>query len=677
MRKLVTSLCLFASAVFAQTADTIYFRAVMLPSNEVPAVNSTATGVADLIAHVVRDSSGQVINGTVDFLIRTKFAADATATGLHIHSGAVGVAGPVVIATPLSGSNTVPVKAGSDVVHLPSQVDGTNAAALAALKGLLQDPSQYYVNIHTTDFPGGLMRGQLVRAVGTVLMGQMSSDNEVPPTGSFAIGTALVVAIGTTDANNNWLTGETYQMASYSMEDRGTFVGFHIHYPAVAGQNAPVVIPAALPSGLAISDTGAGVLGPYYTEIDVTNPTQTAAFTTLFTNPGNAYMNAHTNLHAGGAVRTQLRKTDTIAFPVVMDSANETSKTTVNATGPTVVTLHTIRNEDGSVAAGTVFFDVDYRMPGATTFIGLHVHDGLPGVAGPVTVPTPSGDFPFSSDSGFGNYYNWTTPANAAVLDDISKNPENHYVNIHTTTDGGGVMRSQLQPAIFTPPAVTAAIAGNGDKAATTVAPGGLMWITGTWLAKVAGDLSGWAGRTVPVALNGAWVTVGGKRAAIFSVSGTQILVQVPVDVAPGPQPVVVFNGNTTSNSMNVTVAAMAPAIFYTPTAAVLKNSDYSLVSASNPAHAGDLILVYSTGLGATTPALTTGQVPNGIFNTQQVSATVGAQNAAVVYSVAAPGYAGLDQTAITVPAGVTGASVPVVLTVGGVKSNTINIPVQ
>src|SRR6266496_2383885 len=109
MRKLATLLCVFASAVFAQTADTIYFRAVMLPSNEVPAVNSTATGVADLVAHIVRDSSGQVVTGTVDFLIHTKFPADVTATGLHIHSGAAGVAGSVVIGTALTPTNTLPV----------------------------------------------------------------------------------------------------------------------------------------------------------------------------------------------------------------------------------------------------------------------------------------------------------------------------------------------------------------------------------------------------------------------------------------------------------------------------------------------------------------------------------------------------------------------------------------
>src|SRR5439155_26259369 len=142
-------------------------------------------------------------------------------------------------------------------------------------------------------------------------------------------------------------------------------------------------------------------------------------------------------------------------------------------------------------------------------------------------------------------------------------------------------------------------------------------------------------------------------------------------------QSVVVFNGTTTSCVFNVNVAATAPAIFFSPSAAVLKNSNYSLVSSSNPARAGDLVLVFSTGLGSTTPALATGQIANGIFATAPVTATVGNQSADVVYSVAAPGYAGLYQTAVTIPAGLSGASVPIVLTVGGVKSNTVNIAVQ
>jgi uncharacterized protein (TIGR03437 family) len=82
--------------------------------------------------------------------------------------------------------------------------------------------------------------------------------------------------------------------------------------------------------------------------------------------------------------------------------------------------------------------------------------------------------------------------------------------------------------------------------------------------------------------------------------------------------------------------------------------------------------------MGQTTPALTTGGLVGAttIANTSTVTATIGGKDATVVASVASPGFAGLYQVAITVPSGLSGSSA-VVLTQNGVKSNSVNIPVQ
>ncbi len=369
-----------------------------------------------------------------------------------------------------------------------------------------------------------------------------------------------------------------------------------------------------------------------------------------------------------------------MTFPVMMSSANEVGKTTITAAAPAVVTLHTLRNEDGSVAAGTVFFDVNYRLPGAALINGLHIHDSPAGVNGPVTIPMiPAVDAAFNTPTGFGNYFNWTPAvSNLAIIDDITKNPENHYINIHTDSDPAGVARAQLAPALNTAGSIDAVLSANLDKAATTVAPGGLLSIFGKNLAKVSTDLSGWQGRVLPTSLNGVKVTVGGKAAPILYVGNAQINAQVPVDVAAGMQPVVVNNGAGASSSFNVNVAAVAPAIFFSPNAAVLKNADFSLVSASNPAKAGDVLLVYATGLGQTTPALTTGGLVGAspVANTAAVTATIGGKEAAVAYAIASPGFAGLYQVAVTVPSGVSGNSA-IVLTQAGVKSNSVSIPLQ
>src|SRR5262249_11062860 len=149
------------------------------------------------------------------------------------------------------------------------------------------------------------------------------------PPGVFGIGTALVIALATVDDKGGAASAEVYQQLTYSLEDRGTFTGFHIH-PGAAGSTGPASLQTPLPAGTSIDSSGSGTLGPFYTEIDLTNATQVLTFVNLFTNPSGDYINAHTNQHPGGVIRAQLRNTDTMTFPVLMSSGNETTKTSVN-----------------------------------------------------------------------------------------------------------------------------------------------------------------------------------------------------------------------------------------------------------------------------------------------------------------------------------------------------------
>src|SRR5438477_7154565 len=96
MNRLIAVL-VFSAAVFADTAETVYFRGVMLPSNEVPAVNVTATGNATIIAHLVRDDSGKITSAAVDFNVNFAFSGPITLTGLHIHAAPAGVNGSITV----------------------------------------------------------------------------------------------------------------------------------------------------------------------------------------------------------------------------------------------------------------------------------------------------------------------------------------------------------------------------------------------------------------------------------------------------------------------------------------------------------------------------------------------------------------------------------------------------
>jgi len=71
------------------------------------------------------------------------------AIAAHIHRGPAGVAGPVVV------SLSPPVANGIST--------GCVSADASLIKELRQDPAGFYVNVHTTDFPAGAVRGQLTK----------------------------------------------------------------------------------------------------------------------------------------------------------------------------------------------------------------------------------------------------------------------------------------------------------------------------------------------------------------------------------------------------------------------------------------------------------------------------------------------------------------------------------
>jgi uncharacterized protein (TIGR03437 family) len=659
----------------AQTADTAIFRAILLPSSEVPPINSTNRGVADIYASAIRDANGQIVSGTVDFVVRPAFTATATCTGIELHNGATGQNGAMALSTGIGTANSRAIASGSDLLHIPVQVAAADTAGMATLRALFQDPTQIYLNVLTTTSPSGAIRGQLQRAEWTVRMGVLSSDNVVPSSSAAANGAAQVVAMATRDAKGAITSGAIYMAASLLSLDTSVFNGFHVHVgqPGAAGA---IALSGTLPAGTQVDPDGTVEIGPLYTEVTVSNATQLSALAGLLGNPAGLYIDLHTTANTNGVTRGQLRPTDTMTFPLLLDSANEVTKPRVQATAPAALTVSTLRNEDGSVAAATILSDIDYRFPGPTQFLGAFLHDAPAKTDGPVSLLLATN---FASDTGSGNLFDWTLPvSNSGVVEDLIKNPENHYLNLHTFTDPGGAARAQIGQRISNVAVVAAVIPANLDKTATTVAPGGLISIFGSNLVKVATDLSGWAGQTIPSSLNGAHVTIGGKPAPLLYVGPGQINAQVPIDVAAGSQSVVVDNGNGPSAGINISVAAAAPAIFFFPVAAVLKTSNFSLVSAANPTKAGEALVIYCTGLGRTTPAIPTGALAplSPLANTAPVTVTIGGKSAGVIYSIASPQFAGLYQVAVSVPSGVTG-TVPLVLQQGGVNSNAVTIPVQ
>jgi hypothetical protein len=138
----LTVMGMIAMQTFA-SADVKVRQTRLKGSNEIP-------GPGD------EDGSGRAkvrINdskGTVCFRLSWKDIGAPTAA--HIHKGAAGEAGDIVV-TFFEG------------VALPETIDGVNGCVEDLDSELLDDiqknPRSYYVNVHNEEFPGGALRGQL------------------------------------------------------------------------------------------------------------------------------------------------------------------------------------------------------------------------------------------------------------------------------------------------------------------------------------------------------------------------------------------------------------------------------------------------------------------------------------------------------------------------------------
>ena len=136
MRKLVLLLgiVVLASAGIAYAAST----PVM--------IGTTLTAAADhaTASHGKGTFTGDITGRKLKFTLRFSGLTGA-ASAAHIHMGAKGVSGPVVV--PLCGPCKSPL----------SKTVSLSASVISAIK-----KGKAYVNVHTAKYPAGEIRGQLV-----------------------------------------------------------------------------------------------------------------------------------------------------------------------------------------------------------------------------------------------------------------------------------------------------------------------------------------------------------------------------------------------------------------------------------------------------------------------------------------------------------------------------------
>jgi uncharacterized protein (TIGR03437 family) len=424
----------------------------------------------------------------------------------------------------------------------------------------------------------------------------------------------------------------------------------------------------------------------YPVEVDLARAPQVDAVNGLFVDPYSYYINLHTTEAPGGLIRSQLRRTDEMRFQMDLSPRNEVPPLTIDASAPSNVVVNSIRGDDGVIQAARVTFDVNYRFPEAVTFTGLHIHNQVAGQNGPVTIDTGvTGAATIVSETGFGNIFrtvNVNSATGLATLNSMVAKPDQHYVNLHSTVNPGGVVRAQVGEQFARPPAVGDALSLVLDPGQREIAPGGLVAIFGERFAHARTDTFAIEGARLPVSLNGVEVSIGGRPAPLLMVTDGQVNAQVPFEVTPGSRPIVVTNAAGSSAEFNVNVAPIAPALFRLnqEVGQVIRVADYTFITPENPAAADDLLAVFSTGFGQTLPPLQTGvSVPDsGLFVVPQVvTATIGARTAVVIGAGAAPGLPGLYLVALRVPSGLAPGMQPLQVRAGTAGSNTIMLPVK
>ncbi|GAB1640150.1 CHRD domain-containing protein [Krasilnikovia sp. MM14-A1259] len=260
-----------------------FFAATLRGRDEVPVAGGPAVGDPD------GEATGlvRVQGNRVTFAFRWKKIGAPTLG--HIHQGKSGVNGDVKV--PLFTTAmpaTVNAAAGITTVSDPAIADA-----------IRREPANFYLNLHTAEFPGGAVRGQLHGLHGRAdvlgllhgsdLKAFLSGDQEVPTKGGPAVGDPTGQAVAFVQPH-----GTTSLDYSFAWVGIRPTLG-HIHQ-GKRGVNGDVKVPlftTAVPSTIvAVAGTATGV--------------DAAVIRSIKQKPSGFYANLHTAEFPGGAVRGQL-----------------------------------------------------------------------------------------------------------------------------------------------------------------------------------------------------------------------------------------------------------------------------------------------------------------------------------------------------------------------------------
>jgi len=158
----LASACSDASPSSPSAAAAPTFSFALSANNEVPPFanpESVASGSVTIKLNITRDAANAITATTVDFSVTLAgFSATSNITAAHIHEGVAGVVGPVRVNTGLANGEVVLAGGNGSFTK-----NGVNVSDVSIIQRILDNPSAWYFNVHSTQNPGGVVRAQLVR----------------------------------------------------------------------------------------------------------------------------------------------------------------------------------------------------------------------------------------------------------------------------------------------------------------------------------------------------------------------------------------------------------------------------------------------------------------------------------------------------------------------------------
>jgi hypothetical protein len=285
------------------------------------------------------------------------------------------------------------------IYPLPAGSPKQNTQPLTAQDAADIEAGLWYVNVHSANFPGGEIRGQLVPS-GSCYAATLSGAAEVPANASTASGAATMAL-----APDGMLL---YDIGFGDLSALETAAHFHKGALGIAG---PVVYP--LPAGT--TKRGVQQLLPgQVTDLKA----------------GLWYINVHSTNFPGGEIRGQIYPASN-CFVATLSGLNEIPQNLSTVTGMGSFSLTQV------LSGTTTVFYLTYNV--SSTGIQMptvqHVHRGGPLVAGPVLFPLPSGEPKVGR--------NLIEQSDITLLRGGLL-----YANLHSQTYPNGEIRGQLIPTL-------------------------------------------------------------------------------------------------------------------------------------------------------------------------------------------------------------------------------------